>query len=265
MSFLQIGDLRVQYSLTGPSEAPVVVLSHSLGTDLTMWDGQIRAIEARFRVLRYDLRGHGGSGVTAGPYSLDHLGGDVVGLLDALGVERAHFCGVSIGGMVGMGLGLRAPGRFHSLVLSNTAARIGTPDGWSARIDQIRREGMASISAAAVERWLTANFRARSPHVVEKMRRIFENTPVEGYAGCCAAIRDADFRKSVSSIRIPTLVLSGTRDLATPPTDGRFLAAQIPGARYEELDAAHLANIEAPDRFNGELIRFLDFLRGAHG
>lgn len=259
MSFLQIAGLPVQYSLTGPSEAPVVILSHSLGTDLTMWDGQIRALEARFRVLRYDLRGHGGSGVTAGPYSMEQLGGDVIALLDALGLERAHFCGISIGGMIGMWLGLRAPGRFHSLVLANTAARIGTADAWSGRIDQIRREGMASISSAAVERWLTADFRARSPQLVEKMRRIFESTPVEGYIGCCAAIRDADFRQSVSSIRLPTLVLSGTSDLATPPSDGCFLAAQIPGARYEELGAAHLANIEAPGRFNAELIRFLTF------
>ncbi|HVB32973.1 MAG TPA: 3-oxoadipate enol-lactonase [Patescibacteria group bacterium] len=257
MSFLQVGDLRVHYSLTGLAEAPVVIFSNSLGTDFSMWDGQAAALEGRFRVLRYDTRGHGQTSVPAGPYSIEQLGGDVVGLLDSLGLERAYFCGLSQGGMIGMWLGLHAAGRFARLVLANTGARIGTVEMWNTRIDRMRREGLPAASAAIAERWLSADFRARSPRVVQEVRRMFERTPIEGYVACCEALRDADFRPSVSSIRLPTLVIAGTRDPAIPAADGRFLAAQIPGARYAELDTAHLSNLEAPEPFNGELIRFL--------
>lgn len=156
-----------------------------------------------------------------------------------------------------MWLALHAPDRFPRLALANTAARIGTAETWNNRIEQIRREGMRSVSVAAVERWLTADFRTRSPELVRAMQHMFESTPIEGYVACCAAIRDADFRAVVSSIRVPALVISGTRDPATPVADGRFLADRIPGARYTELDVAHLSNLEAPEQFSAALIHFL--------
>lgn len=257
MSFVQVGDSRVHYSLAGSAEAPVLVYSNSLGTNFTMWDGQSAVLEGQFQVLRYDTRGHGQTSVTRGPYSIEQLGSDVVGLFDALGLEKVNFCGLSQGGMIGMWLGMHAPDRFHRIVLANTGARIGTTEMWNSRIDQVRRGGLSSVSAAMVERWLTPDFRARSPRMVQSVQRMFESTPMEGYVACCEALRDADFRASVSSIRLPTLVLAGSRDPATPPDNGRFLANQIPGARYVELDTAHLSNVEAPERFNGELIDFL--------
>lgn len=257
MNFVQLGDLRVHYSLTGRAGAPVVTLSHSLGTDLTIWDQQTTALEKQFRVLRYDTRGHGRTSAPDGPYSIEQLARDAIGLLDALGLEQAYFCGISLGGMIGMWLALHAPDRFPRLALANTAARIGTAETWNNRIEQIRREGMRSVSVAAVERWLTADFRTRSPELVRAMQHMFESTPIEGYVACCAAIRDADFRAVVSSIRVPALVISGTRDPATPVADGRFLADRIPGARYTELDVAHLSNLEAPEQFSAALIHFL--------
>jgi 3-oxoadipate enol-lactonase len=256
MSFLETADLRVHYSLTGPADAPVAVFSNSLGSDLTMWEPQVPVFEKQFRVLRYDSRGHGQTSVPPGPYSIEQLGGDVLGVLDALQVAQAHFCGLSIGGMVGIWLGLHAARRFHSLVLCDTAARIGTIETWDARIEQIRQAGIPVISKAVVERWLSPDFRERHPETVLDMRRMLEETPVEGYLGCCAALRDADFRQDISSIRLPTLIIAGTRDLATTTTEGRFLAAKIPGARYAELGAAHISNRETPEQFNAELLRF---------
>jgi 3-oxoadipate enol-lactonase len=255
--FLETGEFRQHYSLTGAADAPVVVLSNSLGTNFSMWDPQLSALERDFRVLRYDTRGHGESSVTRGPYTIEQLSQDVIRLLDALKLERAHFCGLSMGGITGMWLGAHAGSRFQKLILCSTAAKIGTLETWNARIEMVHKKGMEPVSAAVAERWFTPEFRARAPETVEVARRMIEASSPEGYAACCEAIRDADQRDTISSIRVATLVISGAKDPVTPPTDGHFLAERITGSKYVELDASHLSNIEASAEFTTSLTQFL--------
>jgi 3-oxoadipate enol-lactonase len=257
MPFVTVGDLDVRYELAGPAEAPVVILSHSLGADLSMWDPQARAIAARFRVLRYDGRGHGRTTVAPGPYSIETLARDVLAFMDALGVERAHFCGLSMGGMIGMWLGAHARVRIDRLVLCNTGARIGTSEGWNARIRAVERGGMIAVAPAVIERWFTSEFRHRSPEIVARAERMVADAPAAGYTACCAAIRDADESPHLAAIDARTLVIAGTHDPATPPADGQALAAAIPRARYLELAASHLSNLEAEASFTAELLVFL--------
>jgi 3-oxoadipate enol-lactonase len=257
MPFAQLTDGRLQYEITGPPDAPVMVFSNSLGATLSMWDSQAPVFQKQFRVLRYDTRGHGQSTVTPGPYTIEQLGRDVLALLDELELDRANFCGLSMGGQAGMWLALNAAARLDTLILCNTAAKIGTPELWNTRIETVRKGGMKSISTAVMERWFSSDFRRNSPDLVAAIKQLFERTSPEGYAANCAAIRDFDARETIAAIPIPTLVISGAHDAATTPADGRFLADQIGGARYVELNAAHLSNIEAPDRFNAELNAFL--------
>ena len=262
MSFVEAAGLRVRYEVSGPDGAPVVVLSHSLGADLSMWDPQVAALEKRLRVLRYDTRGHGGTTLARGPYSLEDLARDVLRLLDTLDVARAHFCGLSMGGMIGMWLGAHAAPRIDRLVLCNTGARIGTAEAWNARIQSVREGGMSVVAASVIERWFTPEFQSTSPEVVAAARTLLENTPPEGYAAACAALRDADERSDLAAIAAPTLVIAGSRDPATPPAEGRALASGIPGARYVELAASHLSNLEAEAAFTAELLGFLNGERG---
>jgi 3-oxoadipate enol-lactonase len=257
MPFAQLKDVRIHYGLGGPASAPVLVFSNSLGETLEMWNPQMPVFEKQFRVLRYDTRGHGRSSVTPGPYTIEQLARDVVGLLDQLQLDRVYFCGLSMGGQTGMWLALNAADRFHKLVLCNTAAKIGTPEIWNPRIEAVRKGGMKSISTAVMERWFSAEYRAKSADVVASTKLTFEASNPDGYVANCAAIRDFDAREVVAAISVPTLVIAGTHDAATTPAEGRYLADRIAGARYVELNAAHLSNIENRDGFNAELGAFL--------
>ncbi len=257
MPFAQLKDARLQYELAGPVGAPVLVFSNSLGATLSMWDPQWPVFQKQFRVLRYDTRGHGQSSATPGPYTIEQLGRDVLALLDELHFDRVNFCGLSMGGQTGMWLALNGAARLHKLILCNTAAKIGTPEMWNTRIEAARKGGMKSISTAVMERWFSPAYRSDSPDVIAAIKQLFERTNPEGYAANCAAIRDFNARESIVSIRLPTLVVAGTHDAATTPADGHYLADHIAGARYVELNAAHLSNIEARDRFNAELNAFL--------
>jgi len=258
MPIVKLGEARIHYALEGQSGTPVLVFSNSLGTNYSMWDPQVPEARKKLRVLRYDTRGHGQSSVTPGPYSIEQLGKDVIALLDALDLDRVHFCGLSMGGMIGMWLGVNAPERLNRLIFCNTGARIGTPETWNARIEAVRNNGMKAVASAVVERWFSSAFRQKAPATISNTQKMLEETNPEGYAACCAAVRDFDCREQLSRIRTPTLVIAGVHDPATPPADGRFLAQQIPGARYAELNAAHLSNIEDQDRFNNELAAFLN-------
>jgi 3-oxoadipate enol-lactonase len=257
MPFADLNGARIHYELEGPKNAPVLVFSNSLGTDLTMWDGQAAEMAKKFRVLRYDKRGHGQSSAPAGPYTIEKLGRDAVALLDFLNFDKVDFCGLSIGGQTGMWLGANAADRLKKLILCNTSAKIGTHDGWNQRIDTVRKEGMKVVAPAVIERWFTPAFRAKEPDPVAKTRRMLESANPEGYAGCCAAVRDFDAREKLSGMRTPTLVIAGTHDPATPAAEGRWAAEQIPGSQYVELDAAHLSNIEARDKFTAAISKFL--------
>ncbi|MFZ3215748.1 MAG: 3-oxoadipate enol-lactonase [Candidatus Acidiferrales bacterium] len=258
MTYTEIGGARFHYRLEGAAGAPVVVLSNSLGTNLSMWDLQIPALARKFRVLRYDSRGHGLSEVTAGPYTIGRLASDVAGLLDALQIPSAHFCGLSVGGLIGQWLGLHFSNRFASLTLSNTAAHIGSLEGWNTRIASIRAGGMASAANAVVSRWFTEEFAKSEPATFEAARQMLLQSPADGYVATCAAIRDTDLREAVSGVKRPTLVISGAQDAATTAVDGRFLSGKISGAQYVELNTAHLSNIEAAEAFTAALLKFLE-------
>jgi 3-oxoadipate enol-lactonase len=258
MPFANLPNVRLHYALSGLPDAPVLILSNSLGTNFSMWDGQAPDFEKRFRLLRYDMRGHGQSSAPPPPYAVPDLARDILSLADSLSIPRFHFCGLSIGGMIGMSLALQAPDRLHKLVLSNTAPKIGTLEFWNTRIQTVQSRGMKEVAGAVTARWFTPGFQQASPEKVASAIRVLESLDPQGYVGGCTAVRDVDFRENVSQIRTPTLVISGTHDPAASPADGRFLAEQIPGARYAELNTSHLSNVEAPAQFDDAVLSFLN-------
>jgi len=257
MPFAKLPDAQLRYQFDGPSNAPVLLFSNSLGTNFRMWDAQLSDFTQQFRILRYDTRGHGESTVTPGPYTIAQLSRDVVHLLDILSLDRVHFCGLSMGGMTGMELASHFPNRLRKLVLCCTAARIGTADGWNARIGAVQKDGMKGVAATVIERWFTPSFRSSQPEQVSVTQQMLESTDPEGYIANCAAVRDFDFRQNLSSIKVPTLVISGTHDPGAPPADGQFLKKSIPNATYLEVYASHIANIEARPDFNRAALSFL--------
>ena len=257
MPIMELRDAKIHYVLEGPADAPVLVFSNSLGTNYSMWDQQAAQFRKEFRVLRYDTRGHGQTSVTPGPYSIEEMGKDALGLLDALHLERVHFCGLSMGGMIGMWLGVNASKRVSKLVLCNTAAKIWNAEGWNARIEMVRKEGMKPVAAAVIQRWFSTAFQTKFPAAVSVAQKMLEETNSEGYAACCAAVRDFDYREKLAGIRVPVLVISGTHDPVTTPADGQFLASHIEGARCAELNAAHLSNVEDRDGFIEKVGAFL--------
>ena len=257
MPFHDTGTGKLYYELDGPEGAPLLVLSNSLGTTMAMWLPQLPALTDHFRVLRYDTRGHGQSAVSPGPYTIAQLGRDVLSLLDALKVQHVHFCGLSMGGMTGMWLGVNAPERIDRLVLCNTSAAIGLPEVWNTRIAKVRQDGMEGIIDSVLERWFTADFLAHAPAQIERVRQMLRATPVDGYIANCAAVRDMDQRAELSMIVAPTLVIGGKHDKATPPEHGELIARSIPGAKYVELNAAHLSNWEVAQAFTQQVLSFL--------
>jgi 3-oxoadipate enol-lactonase len=257
MPFIEAHGARLRYRLEGKSGAPIIVFSNSLGTSLSMWDPQVAALRDDFRILRYDTRGHGLSSVPAAPYTQQQLGRDVLALMDALEIRYANFCGLSMGGQVGLWLGAHAGDRFARMVLCDTAAHIGNPEIWNTRAATIRAGGMPAIVDATIGRWFTQRFITQAPEEIACVRRMILDTPPQGYIACCEAIRDTDLTADAAAVTAPTLVISGTRDLATPPAQGRELASMIRGGRYLELDAAHLSNIEAEPQFTAALREFL--------
>ncbi len=260
MGSVQLADGVLNYQLDGPEGAPVLVLSNSLGTNLHMWDTQVPAFAAHFRVLRYDTRGHGQSLVTEGPYSIEQLGRDVLSLLDALEIDKAHFCGLSMGGLIGQWLGINAPERLDRLVVCNTAAKIASPEVWNPRIETVLRDreaAMVGLRDASIARWFTPAYSEANPESAKRITDMLAATSPEGYAANCAAVRDADFRDRLGEIKAPLLVISGTADAVTPPSGGLFIQEHVPGAEYAEFQAAHLSNVEVGEPFSRRVIDFL--------
>jgi 3-oxoadipate enol-lactonase len=250
--------VEVKYQFRGKRGSPALVFTGSLGTDLTMWEPQAERLKPRFCTLRYDIRGHASSPAPPGPYSIADLGGDLLALLDRLGIERASLCGLSIGGMISMWVAAHAPERVERLVLCCTSAHLGPREGWIERAATVRAQGVGAIGDAVLGRWFTAAFAAAHPEVIERMRASLSSTDREGYAGCCEAIADMDLTPDLPSIGAPTLVIAGAEDPATPPEHGRRIADLIPGARFEVISpAAHLATIERPDLTTAMILRFL--------
>jgi 3-oxoadipate enol-lactonase len=246
-------------TLEGQAGAPVLVLGNSLGTSRAVWDRQIPALAARFRLLSYELPGHGGSPAAPGPYTVAGLGAGVRALLDAHGIDRAAYCGISLGAMVGMWLAATSPARISALGLICTSAYLPPASAWLARAEQVRAAGMASLSAASVGRWFTPSFARREPDVAARFAADLERTDVEGYAGCCAAIAAMDLRPQLASITAPALVIAGTEDQATPPAHGALIAASAGGgARLRVIrGASHLANVAAPGEVTALLLDHL--------
>ncbi len=259
MPFIDLKGARFHYADDGSKTAPALVLSNSLACALSMWEPQVGAFGKQFRVIRYDQRGHGQTAVTPGPYSVKQLAEDVVALLDALKIDKAHFLGLSMGGGTGQWLGMHHGGRIDKLILSNTAAKFGTPEVWNARIEAVTKGGMAAVADATIERWFTAGFRARSPDVPAAIKKTLLATKPEGFIACCHGLRDVDMQEGIRAIKNTTLVIAGAHDPGTPPAANKLIAERIPGAKYVELDAAHISNLEQPVAY---IKTVLDFLGG---
>ncbi|WP_406819838.1 3-oxoadipate enol-lactonase [Pseudomonas sp. KnCO4] len=260
MAHLQLADGVLNYQLDGPENAPVLVLSNSLGTDLGMWDTQIPLWSQHLRVLRYDTRGHGASLVTQGPYTIAQLGRDVLALLDGLDIAKAHFVGLSMGGLIGQWLGIHAGQRLRSLTLCNTAAKIANDEVWNSRIDTVLKGGqqaMVDLRDASIARWFTPRFAQAQPAQAQRICQMLAQTSPQGYASNCAAVRDADYREQLGRIQVPTLIVAGTEDVVTTPEHGRFMQAAINGAEYIDFPAAHLSNVEVGEPFSRRVLDFL--------
>lgn len=255
-NYLDRNGWSMAYDDSGGS-APALILCHALGADRAMWDPQVEMLRSLRRIIRYDHRGHGESGAPPPEYTMADLGGDVIALADHLGVERFDFCGISMGGQVGLWLAVNQPDRVGRLALANTGAKIGSEDAWQQRIDAVRRGGMEGIADVVVERFYSQGWRQTHPEETERARETLRSIDESGYVGCCAAVRDADFRESAASIRSPTLLIGGRHDISTPPEAQQWLAEAIPGAELTILDAAHLSNVERPEEFGAALTTLL--------
>lgn len=240
------------------TDTPTVVLSNSLGSNLAMWDAQLVDLGSRYRLVRYDTRGHGSSPVPHGPYTIDDLADDALGLIDRLNLPRVHFVGLSLGGMTGMRLAARHPERIDRLVVLCTSALLGPAQSWHDRAALVRSEGTSAVAEAVVGRWYTEGFRAAHPGRVTAAKAMVASTPAEGYASCCEAIATMDLTVDLPRIKAPTLAIAGADDPATPPPHLRRIADTVPDGRILEVPAsAHLANDEQPAIVNRALLEFL--------
>jgi 3-oxoadipate enol-lactonase len=248
---------NIHVEVEGPERAPVLMLSNSLGTNLHMWDEQVAPFTRHFRLVRYDRRGHGKSDAPKGPYSMERLGRDVLAILDHLRIDKINWCGLSMGGMVGMWLGAQAPQRIDKLILSNTTAYFADKAMWDARIKMVREKGLSAIVDANMERWFTKAFRERSPQAIAGIREMFLATDIDGYIACGEAIRAMDHRPLLPKINAPSLVIAGRHDPATTLEAGEFIAQHMPNAKLAVLATAHIANMEQPKEYADTVLGFL--------
>jgi 3-oxoadipate enol-lactonase len=256
-----VNGFRMNFEVEGLESAPTVVLHHPLATDLTIWDELTAALVPRYRVVRFDARGQGQSEATPAPYDFAMLSADTIGLMDHLGLARAHFLGLSMGGMVGQFLGVEHPQRFQSLILCSTSSRMA-PEArplWEERAKVVREKGMASQVELALPRWLAASSRSTKPELVARMTRYIEATPVEGYAGWCLAIRDLDVTDRLKAISLPTRIIVGSEDPSTPPAAAKVIHGEIASSELVEVPGvAHQLHVEEPETFNRHVLEFLD-------
>ena len=257
MPMIDADGCLLNISVEGRDGGPTVMLSNSLGATLQMWEPQMRALTQLFRVIRYDRRGHGKSSIPPGPYSIERFGRDVIAILDDLNIDKVHWCGLSMGGMVGQWLGANAPERLGKIVLANTTCHYPDPTNWQNRIKAVKESGIAAVSDTIIASWLTADFREREPQIAERLKAMLSATPVEGYLASCEALSTLDLRELLPTITSPTLVIAGRHDMSTPIAAGEMIRSKIPGASLTILDAAHLSNIEQPHAFTDAVVGFL--------
>lgn len=263
MPNMECNGVTLAYRWEGRATGPVLVLSHSLGAAGVMWQDQVNDLGSRFRLLIPDHRGHGRSSVPDGPYQIDQFGRELIALLDRLQLDRVHFCGLSLGGMIGMWLGQHAPERIDRLVLCNTAAKIADATLLRDRSQQVERDGITSIAESVIDRWFTAFFRTAQPDIADRARNMLLASSARGYMHTCQAVCSLDLRSGLPSIACPTLVIAGQHDLATPVSWSEEIAAAVPNSHLAVLPAAHLSNIEARENFNDEVASFLTADRSA--
>ena len=257
MAFAAIGNNVLHFVSTGAENNPALVLANSLGSDLHIWDDVVEQLSDYFRIVRYDIRGHGLSEASPSPYSVRDLSEDVVALMDLLEISRAVICGVSVGGIIAQSLALDHPERVRALVLSDTGARIGSVESWQQRIATVRESGLQALKEPTMERWFSEQFRQRHATAVRGYSTMLMKTAPEGYLGTCCALGDADFRPTASQIKVPTLVLCGAEDIATPPELGKELASLIPGSQFSLIEGAgHLPCIERPGAMAERMMKF---------
>ena len=256
MSQVQLANFVCNYRFENFGREKTLVLSNSLGTNISMWDDSIDELSQHFNVLRYDNRGHGGSTINQDELSIAELGSDVIELLDYLKLDKVFFCGLSIGGLVGQWFGINHPARLERIILSNTAAKIGTEQGWRARVEQVTDHGLGSILNATAERWFTLDYRTKNPEKVEAILKSFEANSLQGYTACCIAVANADFSQQLDDLKVPTLIIAGTQDEVTTLENGNFIQKLAPVASLVTLDAAHLSNVEHPKEFAKHIIHF---------
>jgi 3-oxoadipate enol-lactonase len=257
---IRVNGISIHYTLQGDEFAPVITLSHSLATNLSMWEPQMEALLPSYRVLRYDTRGHGKTEASRGPYSLEMLAEDALELLRALGIEKTIFMGISMGGMIGQMLALIAPEKLSGLILCDTASRIPEEarSVWSDRIEAVQKKGMECQVKPTIERWFTPHFRHKRPEVVQRVESMIRATNVDGYIGCAHAIRALDLTEKIGGIRVPTLIVVGEEDPGTPVFASEEIQQRIKGSELVVLEsAAHLSNIEQREAFNEALLKFL--------
>jgi 3-oxoadipate enol-lactonase len=247
----------ISYSVEGPANTPVLLFINSIGTTRELWSRQVAAFADRCRVITYDARGHGRSSVPEGEYTIAQLGGDALAILDAERVDAAHVCGISLGGITALWLGLHAADRIRTLTAANTAARIASRQFWTDRIALVKEHGMAPLAEMTMLRWFTDAFRAREPQTVRQFKAMLASSPPTGYLGCCAALRDEDLREKIAAIRRPVLTVGGRADAATPPEGVEFIHQRIAESKLVMLDAAHLTNVEQSVAFNEALQAFV--------
>ena len=258
MPFLNVGGARLHFHVEGRPGLPAVVLSNSLGTDLHMWHRQVEPLMEHFRLVRYDSRGHGASDAPPGDYTGEILGRDVLALADHLGLKRFAFCGLSLGALVGQWLALNAQTRLEALVLANGSAYLPSYESWTARMELARTNGMGELLDMVMPRFFSQSYRDRDEPMYHAIRNTFTATDPQGYAACCAAVRDSDFRPRLKDMRTRTLVIGGSLDAATPAeTCAAELSGGIPGARLATLEAGHISCVEQPGAFNRTVIEFL--------
>ena len=256
MPMIDADGCLLNVTVEGRDSGPTLMLSNSLGCTMAMWEPQLPALTKLFRVIRYDRRGHGKSGMN-GPVSMERYGKDVLAILDDLNIDRVHWCGLSMGGMVGQWLGANAPDRFNKMILANTSCYYPDPTNWHNRIKAVREGGIASVADAVIGGWLTADFRERDPEATARMKAMLLATPVEGYLAACEALSTLDQRALLPTIKSPVLVIAGKQDNATPVAAGEFIRANIPGASMTLLDAAHISNVEQSHAFTEAVVGFL--------
>jgi len=248
---------RLHYELCGNPQGPVLVLANSMGSSLRMWDKVLPMLETSNRVLRFDMRGHGKSEIARESFTIDDLSRDVLRLMDEVHVECASVCGLSLGGLVALWLGIHTPERVDRLILANTAARIGNSAMWEQRIQAVETEGMPSLAKATLARWFAPAYRSGHPEEMETICAMIASTDPNGYGACCAVLRDTDLRNDAGKVVSPSLIITGTHDPATPPSDGRSLHATIPDSHYVELNASHLSAWESADEFAAAVLQHL--------